>query len=219
MSNDPATTWTEWLKQRLFEIILYVSFVALIVGLYLADYLVIPRIYEWEPLVASILVLCIGFVLYALCWGQLLGRDGYRIGIRRHLASTGLTIYGKYIPGKVWSLLGRSAYVNRHHGIPLGEASMVSFKTQLIFLWTGSFVGLTGMALASGFSTESLAGIAIWLAVTPMLFSQRVADGILGLISKMVKKNSMFRRSAAARSWPCCPVSWARGSSGRWDSI
>lgn len=55
--------------------------------------------------------------------------------------SVGLSIFMKYIPGKVMSILGRSAYIANKKEVSLFLVSTSSILQQILILWAGLFVG------------------------------------------------------------------------------
>lgn len=182
------------MKNRLFNILIYISLVFLIIALYTADYLVIPKIYSVSNLVLSFILLFTGYMAYVACWDKILKVNDIRVGFSSHLAGNGLSVFGKYIPGKVWVLLGRSVYINQYHGVGLGEGTMLSFKAQLISIWIGLFIGLLGFMVASNFNLQSLAGMGIWLVLSPVLFSKTLTTWGDKLVEKTLKKKLNFPR-------------------------
>ena len=89
--------------KKYFNIFLYVSLVFLLVSLYRANYLKVPHIYSYGRLFISLALLFTGFVLEALCWKKALDHYGFTTTYRNAVTSTGLSIFGKYIPGKIWT--------------------------------------------------------------------------------------------------------------------
>ncbi|MEX0928343.1 MAG: hypothetical protein WD266_08945 [Balneolales bacterium] len=180
------------MKNKFFNILIYLSLIFLIVALYTADYLVIPRIYSHVNLWISIALLMLGYLAYVASWDKILAINNIRIGFGSHLAGNGLSVFGKYIPGKVWVLLGRSVYIREHHGISLSEGTMLSFKAQLINIWIGLLFGLCGFVLAASFSIESLLFLAIWLILSPLLFNKTLTSWGDKLVDKVLKKKRNF---------------------------
>lgn len=173
-----------FLSRHLSKIIIYASLIFLLVGLYYADYLISPRVYSFPLLIYSVIFLWAGFIFYSICWGKVLGSEYQDIRNRTIMASAGLSIFGKYIPGRLWVLLGRSAYVEKHSDHDLGPLSLLSFKEQIISIWVGFFIGLIGYNLAGNFSVGGITGAVIWLAITPFIFSSLLPD----IVNKVMKK-------------------------------
>ncbi len=173
-----------FLSRHLSKIIIYASLIFLLVGLYYADYLIKPSIYSYSYLFYSVIFLCAGFLFYSICWGKVLGSEYRDIRNRTIMASAGLSIFGKYIPGRLWVLLGRSAYVEKHSDHDLGPLSLLSFKEQIISIWVGFFLGLIGYNLAGNFSFGGIVGALAWLGITPFIFSSLLPN----IVNKVMKK-------------------------------
>jgi uncharacterized membrane protein YbhN (UPF0104 family) len=124
------------------RLLLYVSLVFFAWYLYHIDYLRLEDIQIHIPyFVASLFFLFAGFILSSISWGYALRVHGYRIDFVRALVSHGLPVFAKYIPGKIWVILGRASYVSSER-IPLKIASMVSLKEQLIYLTWGLIISI-----------------------------------------------------------------------------
>ncbi len=177
-----------FLSRHLSKILIYLSLIFLLTGLYYADYLIRPTVYSYPFLFYSVLFLWAGFLFYGICWGKVLGSEYRDIRNRTIMASAGLSIFGKYIPGRLWVLLGRSAYVERHSPYGLGPLSLLSFKEQLISIWVGFFMGLIGYNLAGNFSFGGLVGLLMWAIATPLLFSSLLPNIVNKIMLKVVKR-------------------------------
>lgn len=104
------------------------------------------------------------------------------------MASAGLSIFGKYIPGRLWVLLGRSAYVEKHSEHNLGSLSLLSFKEQIISIWVGFFLGLIGYNLAGNFSYGGVTGMLVWLGITPFIFSSLLPNIVNNVMKRVMKR-------------------------------
>ncbi len=186
--TNPTPVLSAFLSRHLSKIIIGVSLIFLLVGLYYADYLIKPVVYSIPYLLYSVIFLWTGFLFYSICWGKVLGSEYRDIRNRTIMASAGLTIFGKYIPGRLWILLGRSAYVEKHSGHELGPLSLLSFKEQIISIWVGFFLGLIGYNLAGNFSIGGITGMAIWLMATPLILSNLLPGIINRLMAKLMKR-------------------------------
>lgn len=83
--------------------------------------------YDWSPrlswLALSIATLFTTYILSAYGWTMVLRMLGGRIGLAKGFSIFLLSIFGRYIPGGVWSALGR-IYLCRLEGIPDSRSSM-----------------------------------------------------------------------------------------------
>ena len=176
------------ISDKLFNIIIYASFIFLIVGLYQADYLKIPTIKSTSLMLLSFPVMFVGFWFYCYQWGKILKHNGEPTHWASQIAAGGLPIFAKYIPGKLWSLIGRAAYSNKYDGVNLGEASLMSMKAQVITIWLGFFYGIVGYMYASSLSFESMLSMAALFAATPIFFFQKPADYVNSFINRKFNK-------------------------------
>lgn len=178
-----------FLSRHLSKIIIAASLIFLLAGLYYADYLIKPAVYSYAYLFYSVLFLWAGFLFYSVCWGKVLGSEYRDIRNRTIMASAGLTIFGKYIPGRLWILIGRSAYVEKHSAHDLGPLSLLSFKEQIISIWIGFLLGLIGYNLAGNFSIGGITGMAMWLIATPLILSSLLPNIINRVMARLMKRD------------------------------
>ena len=84
-------------------------------------------LYDWSPrlswLTISIFTLCIAFLMAATGWILVLRMIGVRIGWIKGNSILLISLIGRYIPGGVWSVLGR-IYLCRLEGIPDSKSSI-----------------------------------------------------------------------------------------------
>ncbi len=125
----------------IFRILLYLSIVLLIAYLVKLDYLTFQAIsVSWFWLIASTLMLWMGFFLSTLSWQRALTYHGFKIDTRLALVSHGLSVFAKYLPGKIWVILGRAAYVGSQKKIAVSELSYVSLKEQILYILIGLLI-------------------------------------------------------------------------------
>ena len=86
----------------------------------------------------------------AVAWKKILEKSDYHFRVGDCLAGFGLSIFGKYIPGKIWMVMGRAAYIAEKSEVSLGALSAVSLNMQFIAIWIGLVFGLLGMLLLEG---------------------------------------------------------------------
>ena len=83
--------------------------------------------YNWSPhplwLISSIAILFTAYILSAYGWALVSRMMGGKIGWSKGCSIFLLSLYGRYIPGGVWSVLGR-IYLCRIEGIPDSRSSM-----------------------------------------------------------------------------------------------
>ncbi len=194
---------------------IYVSIIFLVVALVRADYLVKPKIYSYSSLCYCILLLCIGFIFDALMWWKTLRSSGYtEVRVGSAIASNGMAIFGKYIPGKLWLIWGRSAYVAKKYHYEERDLAFISLTAQLISLWTGFLLSAFIFIYipAGGFSFLGVAAFLCWVMLSLILFTTRVHD-IFSLVSKKIFRKELDIPRIGARVLmrivPWSFVSWA----------
>ncbi|HBI23202.1 MAG TPA: hypothetical protein DDX84_03105 [Nitrospiraceae bacterium] len=83
--------------------------------------------YNWSPnpplLISSIIILLIAYILFSHGWTLILRMIGVKIEWRKGLSICLLSIFGRYIPGGIWTVLGK-VYLCRLEGIPDSRSSM-----------------------------------------------------------------------------------------------
>ena len=174
--------------------LIYVSLAFLVVALYRADYLHAPQIKSVFKLCVSFLFLWAGFVMNAVAWKKILEKSDYHIGVEDCLAGFGLSIFGKYIPGKIWMVMGRAAYIAEKSDISLGKLSAVSLNMQFIAIWIGLVFGLTGMLLLEGWHLWGWFIVFLWLFFSIIIFSHFAHTKIEHLLKITLRKDITIPR-------------------------
>ncbi len=135
----PRRKATKWF----FHLLVYAGLGFLLLYLLRFDYVDRTGLQPaWGALLVSILMLFAGFVVNALCWWKALRLHGAEARPVEALISHGLPVFAKYIPGKVWVVLGRAARASRFTGHSMKSLSFVSLKEQVVYAWTGLLISL-----------------------------------------------------------------------------
>jgi uncharacterized membrane protein YbhN (UPF0104 family) len=177
-----------------FGYLVFISLAFLVVALYRADYLVIPHIRSFAALAISLLLVFVGFVGQGLAWYTLLKRTEYRASARDCIAGTGLSVFTRYIPGKVMPVVGRAAYLAQHRNMPLGRLSMLSLNAQLISLWTGLTLGGIALALVEWIPGWRWLCWVLWGALTVIIFSDRAHEQGSQILKRVAKRELRLPR-------------------------
>ncbi len=174
---------------KYFKIFIYISLIFLVLALIKADYLKLPIIYSKLQLFFSIILLCVGFVLDAVTWKKTLDIMGHPSSLKDCMVSIGLSIFGKYIPGNIWTIAGRASYINKIYNYSNKELLNISAIAQIISIWMGLIFGITGVLLLKEISRLGIIALIVWLAVTLFLISPLPHRIIINLINKIFRKN------------------------------
>jgi uncharacterized membrane protein YbhN (UPF0104 family) len=165
-----------------------VSLVFLVVALYKANYLNVPKIFSVFNLSVSFLFLFAGFCLKAVVWKKVLEKSNYHIGLDKCLDGFGLSIFGKYIPGKIWMVMGRAAYITEKSDLSLGALSAVSLNMQFIAVWVGLVFGLIGIALLDGWHLWGWLILCLWIFFSIIVFSNFAYVKFVHLLKVILRK-------------------------------
>lgn len=129
-------------KVNYFKLSIYFSIPFLILVLYKFDYLVIPKIVNFSSLLISVLILILSFINACENWRITLKQDGVlNLTVKEGIVSNGLSVFTKYIPGKLFTVLSRAFYIQKKYKLPLNVLTYVSLKAQLLSLWVGLLLG------------------------------------------------------------------------------
>jgi uncharacterized membrane protein YbhN (UPF0104 family) len=169
-----------------FRYIFYASLIFLVVALIRADYLVIPHIHDYPKLAVSLVLLFLGFLINGMSWARVVRRAGFKVSDSEGIASTGLSIFGKYIPGKIWIIMGRAEYLSKKHGYPRKDLGSYSFDAQFIALWAALLLGTIGMFSVKSFDLYGLSVLLLFTILSLVIYTpmfHRIAAFLLSKIS------------------------------------
>lgn len=176
------------LKGHWFKYLLYISLIFLVVALIRADYFVIPQINNYGILILSVVMVSLAFLFVALRWLNLLKQSDFKVSLGASLASSGLPVFAKYIPGKLFIVLGKAGYLNSKYGYPNDKLITLSFNDQFLSLWTGIILGSIGLIHLSKFDIWSALIIAALVVLTFLIFSSKPHAFAEKMILKFFKK-------------------------------
>lgn len=171
-----------------FRYLFYASLVFLVVALIRADYLVIPRIYNPASLVISLVLLLIGFLLSGASWASVLNQAGYRISYMDGVTSTGLSIFGKYIPGKIWVIMGRAEYLTKRYPGARKDLASFSFDAQFIALWVALMLGTIGMISINSINLYGLSVLLLFILLSLVIYTPLFHRVAAFALSKILKR-------------------------------
>ena len=127
----------------LLNILLYTSLVCLLAYLYLNDLLIIPQQLFTLYFVLSIVFLFVGYLFDVKAWNIIAETEIGTLSFKNAYISTGKFIFSKYIPGKVWVIFGKAAYLKKQYNSS-NIINLTSLSTYyvLVSLLAGTFTGL-----------------------------------------------------------------------------
>lgn len=126
-------------------------------------------LFSWWMLPALLLHFA-SLALFILAWHTLLsGHSTHRFSYRECLAQIGVTLTGKYLPGKIWGLLGRS-YLLTRRGVSPGNALHLLIADQFLTFYSGAVAIGLGVLLIVAPAVAALAAVLV-AVLSPVLLS------------------------------------------------
>ena len=157
--------------KNLYKYLIYISFIFLVVGLYKSEYLYFPSVLSYNYFIVSIIFVLIAYLFGSLSWQSILDKSGYDVDFLYCYIGMGLNIFTKYIPGKLWMVMGRSAYLSKELSLPLEQLSFISLHHQFIGLWTGLLFGAIGFIIVDDILRLGWLLSFVWAAITVFCFT------------------------------------------------
>lgn len=161
--SPEKTSWS--LRRVIVEIVKYglIALVVYFAGRQLVDNWAEVQKYDWTInwflLVFSVLLHILAFTLFAATWCIVIGAFGHRVTIAQSFKVSYIVNLGRYIPGKVWPILGQ-VYMLRKINVTQEEA---------ITSWgIATILGLPGAFLAGA--------LTIWYY--PQMLEQTIGESL-----------------------------------------
>jgi len=175
--------------KQLIRLLLFASFLFLIYYLINLDYLALSNInFNIYFLLGSLILLWSGFFISTVSWRVSLLAHNINTSQKTALYSHGISVFAKYIPGKMWVVLGRAGIVSQKTNQPLILTSSVSLKEQLTYLFLGLIISLPTISLLKNQGFLSVVLIFTAMGTGLFLFVLPVHQFILSVLSKLLKK-------------------------------
>ena len=149
------------------KVILYLSLSFLCWHLYNVGFIHIPKVYNMVYLSVGLLLIFLSNIIHSTNWGKLLSISGIKISLKDAVVSNGLFILTKFIPGKVWVVLGKASFIAEKYNRKIDEVSLISFQNGILGVWSGFTLGVFGLIILFKFSLFVVLGVilAIFLAI------------------------------------------------------
>jgi uncharacterized membrane protein YbhN (UPF0104 family) len=145
---------------------------------------------NWNAeLLISLGFLFLGFIISGLSWWWALKLHQITISPKEGIVSHGLPIFAKYIPGKIWTILGRASQVAKSKNLSSTSLSFISLKEQLVYLIVGILISIIPIYLTYGLGEFFFIVLASGLGIYLIIFNKQIHKLILWLGKKILKKN------------------------------
>jgi len=178
------------MKNKFVNILIYVSIAFLFIYLYKLDYFAFQDVtFNLTPLLISICLLWAGYVISSLSWWNSLKIHNVHITIKSAIISHGLAIFAKYIPGKIWVILGRASKVADETSDSVSELSFISLKEQLVYLLVGIIISILPVYLVYGLSLIFLVVLLSGIGLGLVIFNKAMHKLLLWMLNKLMKKS------------------------------
>lgn len=169
------------------KILIYISIVFVIVYIYNNKDIELPNIISIENLLFSVLLLISGFLLQAKVWQNLLilKTNCKNCNFRFAFVSEYLSIFNKYIPGKIWTIVGPAVYVSNTKNISLKQTTYIATFFQILIIWSGvviSFIGIKGFLN----EFEYLLLVFLSILITIIVFNRTLFNYFTKILKKFV---------------------------------
>ena len=128
--------------KRFLQILLYLSLGFLAVYLYYEGILIIPELAEPVWFIVSLIFVMAGYIMDVKAWQTIAGTEIKEIRFKHTFISTGKFIFSKYIPGKLWIIMGKAGYLKDKYNRSFLNLTSLSFFYQLIAIITGILTGI-----------------------------------------------------------------------------
>lgn len=173
-----------------FKLSVYISISFLLLFLYKSDYLVIPNILNINRFIISFIFLFLGFIFSCENWRVVLKQDKVvELSVKEGIISNGLSIFTKYIPGKVLTVFSRALYVQKKYNFPIKKLAFESLKTQLISLWVGLIIGIYIFFQVELSLSLNIVVFVFIIFFSLFLFSKYFKHKLVALVNKFLKKD------------------------------
>lgn len=172
-------------KSLIYYFFVYLSLAIFCIYLYLERMIFLSINNNFLFLVSGTLMLTI-YIFSTVGWQQILKQHNIIINFQNAFVSENLSVLGRYLPGKVWQIIGPAGYLAKE-GHNFGVVSMVGIKIQIISIWCGLVVGSVAVIF---FGVKLMA---IWLIILSVLsiflFNESIHLWMVKTCNSLFKKN------------------------------
>jgi len=168
------------LSKLILPLLILLSFIFLLAYIIRLEDFTVTIIQTPSFLLPSLIFLFSGMFFQAYSWYKMLHKIYPKITFQPVLASSGITIFTKYIPGKIFTIISRSEYVSQKFSLNKTNTSNISFQTQIITILFGlgiSFISYISQYWNSILITIIVLLILIWLFPFLLQLCNRIFSG------------------------------------------
>lgn len=175
--------------KKIFNIALYLSILSFVIYLYRFNYLQFADIkLNYFYFILSVLLLWMGFYVSTVSWKKALLAQKISITQSQAIYSHGISVFAKYIPGKIWVILGRASLISEK-GFSMTATSSISLKEQLAYLQIGMIFGLLVIPFIPINKTLVIVVVLTAVGLGLFIFVPTIHEILNGLLTKFLKKH------------------------------
>lgn len=175
--------------KKYLNLFIFISFFFVAFALAKIDYLSLPIVRSPTLLLLSLFLICIGFLAEAYVWKVTNRTFGYAIRLRDSISSVGLSVFGKYIPGKVWVIMGRAGYLSAHYPFKTSDFAYIALVSQVLTIWIGLGIALIGIWNLPLLPVYSWIFVLLWLVFSLILIHPAVHRKFSLLMNRITRGN------------------------------
>jgi uncharacterized membrane protein YbhN (UPF0104 family) len=209
--------------QKWLKYLIGLSFIFVAIFLFQSRNVEIPDVRSYSKLCISLLLVVSGFLIDSFTWSKALQLYGLeRIRWRHGIVSNGMSVFGKYIPGKVWIIIGRAGIISSYGFGETKRISAISLIVQMISLWSGFLLGAFVVNSTLLSIPITIVIIGLWLFLTLYIFTSLISDFSNKLLSRIQKRKVEIPRITGRKALVLAPYSvmtWLSWSFGFWFLI
>lgn len=197
------------MKQQIYKILIIISLLFLIIYLYKLDYFKVPFLTDFRSLFFSFIFLFLAFLSSTFLWFKTLRISDYDISFKESFVSQNLSVFGKYLPGKIWLLVGRAYFISSFRNYQLSEVTALSLINQAHITWIGIVVSIIGLCFAQ-VSVSIIVGLGIlWLLLSIVIFNPKAFKLFDFFYNNILRNNNFIPKLNFKETIPIIPYLFA----------
>jgi len=146
--------------------------------------------FDFRYLTASFMLIPVWFILMCHAWRLMVKSLGFRLSLLDSMRIVGLSMFGKYIPGKLWFTLGRAVLAERLGVSKKATFTSVILETYLLLLTGGAFFLFLLFTLPSKPSYYLILSVIAIFLLFPLSIPE-IFKRMINFFLKILKKNSI----------------------------
>lgn len=139
-------------------------------------------------IVLSILFVLLGFFIDAKAWHTIVKSEVPGVLFKDSIISSGKYILTKYVPGKLWIIIGKAGYINEKYNNSLINLTSLSLFYQVISIIVSFIMGLAILYIINEFLFWAVLILLSFIFLISCLFYRVMIENLSLLLSKIFKQ-------------------------------